>query len=337
MPRVSIIMPAYNAAEFLAASVSSVISQTFKDWELLIVNDGSTDATAEIAGEFADSDSRIRVIYQENAGVSSARNKGISLSVGDFIAFLDADDAFCPDFLADMLAAVDENDADCAACGHLRAYPDGKTEPEPFPLPEGVSFEEDIMDGLVMPLLSDRLSSGLFNGFVWRYLFDRKKIIENNITFSGAYLEDELFLIEYFSLPAVLAVAGKNLYLYTQNPKSATRRYMPDCVDTFLFALARKRELVSRFDIPVPSWWELNTAWAGLLIAIGNIYAPGNNASFREKVKQSKSLMEIKEFSRAVSGYKPAGMGKNKTIVAKLYTMRLYSLLGLLYLLKNGK
>ncbi len=335
MPRVSIIMPAYNASVFLERAVGSVVSQTFSDWELIIIDDGSTDGTAKLADDLAASDSRIQVIHQENSGVSNARNKGIGRASGEYIAFLDADDAYGPEFLEALLGVLNENDADCAACSHLRIYPDGRTEADVFPLPEGVSFEDDILDEIIIPLLADRLKADLFNGFVWRYLFDRKKIVDNGISFTGAYLEDELFLIEYFSLPSVLAVTGKELYLYTQNPDSATRRYMPDCVDTFLNSMRLKRDLVARFDIPVPSWWQRNTAWAGLLIAIGNIYAHGNPASFRDKQRQVKLLMDIPEFADAASNYTPSGMNKNKTVVAKLFSARLYLLLGLLYKLKN--
>ena len=335
MPRVSIIMPAYNASVFLERAVGSVVSQTFSDWELIIIDDGSTDGTAKLADDLAASDGRIQVIHQKNSGVSSARNKGISSALGEYIAFLDADDAYEPEFLDALLGVLNDNNADCAACSHLRVYPDGRTEADVFPLPEGVSFEDDILDEIIIPLLADRLKADLFNGFVWRYLFDRKKIVDNGISFTGAYLEDELFLIEYFSLPSVLAVTRKELYLYTQNPDSATRRYMPDCVDTFLNSMRLKRDLVARFDIPVPSWWQRNTAWAGLLIAIGNIYAHGNPASFRDKQRQVKSLMDIPEFADAASNYTPSGMNRNKTVVAKLFSARLYLLLGLLYKFKN--
>lgn len=335
MPRISVIMPAYNAGAFLRRSVGSVISQTFQDWELVIIDDGSVDGTAELADKLAADDKRIRVIHQHNSGVSCARNSGIAAARGEFISFLDADDEYLPTFLAELLTAVDENDADCAACSHFRLYPDGRREPDVFPLPEGVSFEEDILNSVTIPLLADRISAELFNGFVWRYLFSRRKITDNRITFTGAYLEDELFLIEYFSHPTVLAVVGKALCLYTQNPDSATRRYMPDCVDVFLRSLELKRELVSRFDIPVPSWWEHNTAWAGLLIAIGNIFAPGSPATFREKLSSLRELAAVPEFHTAVESYSPAGMNRNKTVVARLFAGRRYMLLELLYKLKN--
>ncbi|MXV17457.1 glycosyltransferase family 2 protein [Hufsiella ginkgonis] len=96
MTRVSIIMPAYNAARYLAQAIQSVLDQTFKNWELLVVNDGSTDETATIALAYASSDSRIKVLNQHNQGQGSARNAGISAATGEWVAFLDADDLWLP-------------------------------------------------------------------------------------------------------------------------------------------------------------------------------------------------------------------------------------------------
>ncbi|MBW4452188.1 MAG: glycosyltransferase [Nostoc indistinguendum CM1-VF10] len=99
-PTVSVIMPAYNASKYLHETITSVLSQTFDNFELLIVDDGSTDNSAEIAHKYGNEDSRIKIFCQENKGVSVARNTGISLSSGKFIAFIDADDQWLPDKLA---------------------------------------------------------------------------------------------------------------------------------------------------------------------------------------------------------------------------------------------
>ncbi|PCJ89757.1 MAG: hypothetical protein COA57_00970 [Flavobacteriales bacterium] len=94
-PLVSIIIPAYNAEKYIAETIQSVINQTYTNWELIIVNDGSTDNTEKIAQAYVEKDQRIKYIYQENAGVSVARNKGVENSQGDYVAFLDADDIWC--------------------------------------------------------------------------------------------------------------------------------------------------------------------------------------------------------------------------------------------------
>ncbi len=94
MPRVSVVIPCYNTGQYLAEAIQSVLDQTYRDWELIVVDDGSTDNTREIAYSF--SDPRIRYVYQENRGLSAARNMGIHSSQGEFLQFLDADDLILP-------------------------------------------------------------------------------------------------------------------------------------------------------------------------------------------------------------------------------------------------
>ena len=103
-PRVSVIIPAYNAAKYLAMAIDSVLSQTYTNYEVIVVNDGSTDRTEAIALTYGE---KIRYVYQENQGVSAARNRGLYLAQGELIAFLDADDLFLPHKLAQQVAVFD--------------------------------------------------------------------------------------------------------------------------------------------------------------------------------------------------------------------------------------
>lgn len=114
MPLVSIIMPCYNGEAFLADAINSVLGQTFQQFELIVVDDGSTDRSSEILASHGD---RIRVIRQANQGVSAARNAGIEAAQGDFIAFLDADDYWEPDFLDDMVEGMADPQTAIAYCG----------------------------------------------------------------------------------------------------------------------------------------------------------------------------------------------------------------------------
>ena len=117
-PRVSIVMPCYNGAGHLARSVGSVLAQTCPDWELVLVDDGSTDGSAPLIDQLALQHGRIRPVHQPNGGVVAARNAGIALCRGDFIGFLDADDRWHTEFLSTMLAALDgQPDAGIAYCG----------------------------------------------------------------------------------------------------------------------------------------------------------------------------------------------------------------------------
>jgi glycosyltransferase involved in cell wall biosynthesis len=107
MPEISIVIPAYNAEKYLAETLTGVLAQTFSDWELLLIDDGSTDATAEIAARYARRDSRIRLVRQENRGLPGARNRGIAASdpASAYLIFLDADDLWEPDALEALHAA----------------------------------------------------------------------------------------------------------------------------------------------------------------------------------------------------------------------------------------
>lgn len=114
-PKVSVLMPAYNAERFIAQAIESVLTQDFQEWELIVVNDGSTDGTAEVLAGYTDG--RIRVIHQPNGGEAVARNRALDAVGGEYVAFLDADDLYLPNALADMaayLALHEETDAVCS-------------------------------------------------------------------------------------------------------------------------------------------------------------------------------------------------------------------------------
>lgn len=112
MISVSVIMPVYNVEKYLAYTVRSFINQTYKDWELLLIDDGSTDGSANICDHFAQIDNRIRVYHKENSGVSSARNTGIANSTGEYLVFADSDDLCHPLYLEKMINYIRGNDCD---------------------------------------------------------------------------------------------------------------------------------------------------------------------------------------------------------------------------------
>lgn len=116
MPLVTIVMPAYNVAPYIAKSIESVIAQRMQDWELIIINDGSTDDTLNVIAPFITQDARIRVISQENAGVSAARNKGLQLATGKYISFLDADDIYDMHYISLMVAPLLAGEAEVSFC-----------------------------------------------------------------------------------------------------------------------------------------------------------------------------------------------------------------------------
>ena len=129
MFRVSIIMPVYNVELFLERAVNSVLMQTFKDFELIMVDDGSTDKSGEICDKLASSDKRVRVIHQDNKGASEAREKGFNSASYENISFVDSDDFILPNMYESLMSAAKESDADIVRGGMIAVSEDSIPDP----------------------------------------------------------------------------------------------------------------------------------------------------------------------------------------------------------------
>jgi glycosyltransferase involved in cell wall biosynthesis len=141
---VSVVVPAYNAATFLAETLSSVQRQTHTHWELIVIDDGSTDATSAVAAGFL-ADARVRYVRQDNAGVSAARNAGAALARGTYLAFLDADDLWVEDYLAKKLRFLADHPKTGMVVANIRAI-----DPASRPLPEFFTgLARDVLDTIV--------------------------------------------------------------------------------------------------------------------------------------------------------------------------------------------
>ena len=225
--------------------------------------------------------------------------------------------------------------ADTTACAHWNLWPNGSVTPE-LVLPAGIYDAGAIREKIVYPLLGDRLAQPVFNGFIWRYLFSAEIFDKLRLRYEGAYLEDELFLMEYFCSARRLAVTETPLYRYLQNPASATHKYMKDFQQVFGRFMERKEDLAARYDLtPGRPQWRENSNWAGLLIAIGNEYAPGNSKTLRQRQETIQALCARPDMAHAIRTLEPTGMSRNKQLAAKLVRGGHFWLLSQLYRIKN--
>ena len=214
-PVVSVIMPCYNGEAYLADAIESVLGQTYKDFELVVVDDGSTDRSVEILGKYGN---RIRTIRQPNRGVSTARNTGIGESKGDFIAFLDADDYWDPHFLETMVAGLADPRTAIAYCGWQNV---GVTQGEPFVPPDYES--------------GDKMHHLLRFASLWpiHAILIRRSAMPPGIPFNPAYpaCEDyDLWLrIASFHriqlIPRVLAYYRKHAEVHATSDQARVARY----------------------------------------------------------------------------------------------------------------
>ena len=149
-PRVSVIMPAYNAEHFIDEAISSVISQTMSDWEMIVIDDCSGDSSFQIAQSYAAKDSRIRVLKNpENSGVAKTRNKGLDLFHGQYVAFLDSDDYWEPQMLEKMLYRAEETGADIIYCSYSLIDESGKKVCNDFIVPPRTVFKDSIVRSVI--------------------------------------------------------------------------------------------------------------------------------------------------------------------------------------------
>lgn len=150
LPLVSVIMPAYNAEMFVGEAINSVIAQTLTDWELLVIDDCSTDDTYRIVAEFAEKDSRIHLIKNEsNMRVAKTRNKGMALCNGQYVALLDSDDCYKPDMLQRMVDCARKTNADIVYCSYELVDEQGTKVCNDFIVPEQTDFEKSLVRSVI--------------------------------------------------------------------------------------------------------------------------------------------------------------------------------------------
>ncbi len=207
---VSIIIPVYNAEKYIAAMTESAINQTYKNTEIILVDDGSTDASGKICDELAAGDSRISVIHKENGGLSSARNAGIEIARGEYIYFADADDILDLSLIEDNLALACSSGADIVIFGYIRRI-----------YRKNGSFYESV----VLPRFSgffppEKVKANLgeicyHHVSVSIKLFSRSFIEKNNVRFENISInEDDMFVIRIMSLKGVSVYFNPKAYYY---------------------------------------------------------------------------------------------------------------------------
>lgn len=214
-PKVSIIVPVYKAEQYLHRCIDSILAQTFTDWELLLVDDGSPDRSGEICDEYAKKDKRIRVFHKENGGVSSARNLGLEKVQGEYVTFVDADDWIDADALNVCMTEIETNDLDVLQFSFTR--------------------DEHLLgslgsDSTEVCSLPDYLEKRRLLVCVWGTVIRSSIIHTNKIRFDSQMklAEDQLFLFTCMEYATKLMRIPNRLYYYYDNPQSATNNENTD-------------------------------------------------------------------------------------------------------------
>lgn len=188
MPKVSIIMPVYNKEKYLEKTLDSVLAQSFQDYELIVINDGSTDSSGAIAEEYASRDKRIRVLSVPNGGVSQARNIGMQAASGAWIQFLDGDDTILPHYLSDAYEFGETQKADIVFSGFVMTDPSGKVLSEKNVAVNDLVNQEQLCDLFIQY----QYKNGFF-GYISNKLFKRDLLEKTKAVFPcGVTLAEDL-------------------------------------------------------------------------------------------------------------------------------------------------
>ena len=211
---ISIIVPVYNVEKYLDRCIQSLISQSYKNIEIILVNDGSLDNSGAICDKYSKDDNRIISIHKKNGGVSSARNTGIKNSRGEFIAFCDSDDWVDKDIYVELVKLINKNNSDLACCEFF--------DLEKVDINNDETYLENTIDrNYALKLILDDDKIG---GYLWNKLFRRSTIFNSNLLTLDTkihVLEDEIFVLEYIKKCEKIAITKKQLYHYEKNENSA--------------------------------------------------------------------------------------------------------------------
>lgn len=233
MELISVIVPIYKVEKFLNKSLDSIINQTYKNLEIILVDDGSPDNCGKICDEYAKRDERIKVIHKENGGVSSARNAGLDAVTGEYISFIDPDDYVSENFIEILYNILKKNSVDIVECDFIKF--------ENEPVLESVSDELEIISSLEM---QKRIYSdfNLRTIVLWNKLYVAK--IFDDLRFPlGRINEDEALIPSIiYNAKNNIAISNLKLYYYRFNPKSIMgKKFNPSRLD-ILLALNERKE-----------------------------------------------------------------------------------------------
>lgn len=239
---ISIIVPIYNVEQYLPRCIDSLIRQTYRNIEIILVDDGSPDSCGEICEEYSKKDNRIKVIHKQNGGLSDARNAGLDIAQGDYLLFVDSDDWIEDETCETVLKFAIENKADIVPFGIAKVYENGTKKIQPIKLQKEVASAE-----CIKALIYKVEECGLCN-YAWNKLYS--SILFEDLRFpKGLLYEDQGITYKLFHKSKRICVCHKKLYNYYQRNNSITGggEYYPKQINDRLFLWMERLEFLKSY------------------------------------------------------------------------------------------
>lgn len=305
---ISVIIPVYNAEKYLVRCVNSVLSQTYENIELVLVNDGSKDNSLKICKKLQSEDTRIKVIDKENEGASVARNVGLDAATGDYIMFIDADDWIEENMFSFLISCMlSEDNVDVAVCNH---YIEGHNS-ENRTVAGCIGLTED-------KLITDDISfcvakldeTGRFN-YLWNRVYKRNIIEDNHIRLDNQFTtgEDLDFNLKYFKHVNKCALSDNPMYHYIKDGvDSLCARYKENIYEMSVELSHRRYELYNEFGMLENDSYRLiyeMTYIDYMRNCIPNMYRKNAPLTDKDRLGQMKQIFKNEKLKEYIKGYKP--------------------------------
>ena len=238
-PAISVIVPVYNAEKFLINCLNSIVGQTMRDFEVIVVNDGSTDDSLSIMKEFQDKYTNFIIVDKENSGAAGARNYALKYARGDYLAFVDSDDYIEPEFLEKLYSFAKKSESDIVCCGYYTYIPEkNKSIRQPFCLKTGVYSNKKILKSLIKDVR--------MHFYMWNKLWKRELFEKYNIIFPDMCFEDIPVSMSLFYFANKIAVINEEYYNYTRHENSIVSSMDTQKLNDYIRAFACMRNFLER-------------------------------------------------------------------------------------------
>lgn len=338
---VTIVVPIYNVERFLDKCVNSIVNQTYKELEIILVDDGSPDNCPRMCDEWAKKDSRIKVVHKENQGLGMARNTGIEHASGKYILFFDSDDYVDTTLVEKCINSADKNNAQLVWFSMTDVNDNGEV------LSSSESNEiryyngnKQIIDELLPELMSHDYRRGNPANFAfsaWSGMFSLDIIRKHNLSFPSErdiISEDTYFLLQYFRFVDSAVTLDEILYFHYINTSSLTTTYKADRQAKNDKFLKVTKELINKLEYPEEIDFRLNMLYHSFtLAALKMIFS--SKLSPKEKNSTSKEILKSQAIKNSINSSVLKREKKSVRLFYKLVSMRLYCICNLILKIKK--
>lgn len=338
--RISVIVPIFNVEQFLSRSLDSILNQTYRNIEIILIDDGSTDHSGAICDKYEERDTRVKVIHQTNRGVSSARNAGLDIATGDYISFVDPDDWIEPDMYQKLTDYLSVGEVDIVRFNALR-----KGEVLNWLPFEGYYQGDRLENEVALPMIGSKEFGGMFIlGVLWMHLYKREFIDRHTVRFNVELrrCEDRLFTIQSVMCAHNMLFINDTFYHYEVYDESLSNRYDPSRWQQECIFLESLRELYIKnknvIFVKEADRRIANDCILRVVTSVNQEYFSNNQNSFWKRYLNVKTIISSTQVRLASGKMNSGEIGLKGQLIIWLVRKRqafLLSIFNTIILLKN--